>query len=248
MEEVSAAILVIGDEILSGRTADVNIHHIARVLTDIGIDLREARVVPDIEAEIVAAVNALRAHYTYVFTTGGIGPTHDDITAEAVAKAFGVDLEESSEALAMLLERYGPRYEMNEARRRMARIPKGADLVRNSVSGAPGFQLGNVFVLAGVPNIMQAMLEDIVPRLKTGTPVTSRTIAAAMGESAIAAPLGQIQRRHPNVAIGSYPAFGEGGPKCSLVVRGRDAHEVEAVAQEIEAMVRGAGGEPRRLP
>lgn len=248
MEEISAAILVIGDEILSGRTADVNIHHIARVLTEIGIDLREVRVVPDIETEIVAAVNALRARYTYVFTTGGIGPTHDDITAEAIAKAFGVGLEENPEALAMLLERYGPRYEMNEARRRMARVPRGGHLVRNSVSGAPGFQLGNVFVLAGVPNIMRAMLEDIVPRLKTGTPVTSLTIAVAMGESTIAARLGEIQQRHPNVAIGSYPAFGEGGPKCSLVARGRDAKEVEEVAAEIETMLRGLGGSPTRVP
>ena len=247
MEEISAAILVIGDEILSGRTADVNVNHIACVLTQIGIDLREARVVPDIEAEIVAAVNALRARYTYVFTTGGIGPTHDDITAEAIAKAFGMSLEVREDAIAMMRARYGERYELNAPRRRMARLPVGAELVRNSVSGAPGFRLGNVFVMAGVPNIMQAMLEDIVPRLKTGTPVVSRTIAVAMGESAIASALGDIQKRHPDVAIGSYPAFGEGGPKCSLVVRGRDPQMVEAVAVEIEAMVRAAGGEPKRI-
>ncbi len=248
MEEVSAAILVIGDEILSGRTADMNINHIARVLTEIGIDLCEARVVPDIEAEIVAAVNALRARYTYVFTTGGIGPTHDDITAAAIAKAFAVPLEESSEALAMLHARYGPTTTLNEARKRMALIPKGAQLVRNSVSGAPGFQIGNVFVMAGVPGIMRAMLEDIVPRLKTGTPVVSRTIAAALGESTMAKSLGEIQLRHPAVAIGSYPAFGPGGPKVTLVARGRDRNKVEAAAQEIETMLRELGGEPLRMP
>jgi len=242
MPLITAAILVIGDEILSGRTADANIHHIARVLAQIGIDLREARVVADIQAEIVAAVNALRARYTYVFSTGGIGPTHDDITAEAIAKAFGVALEEREEAIAMMRERYGERYELNEPRRRMARMPVGAELVRNTVSGAPGFRLGNVFVMAGVPNIMQAMLEDIVPRLETGTPVVSRSVECRLGESTIATALGQIQQRHAGVVIGSYPAFGEGGPKCSLVVRGRDAKLVDAVTAEIEAMVRAAGG------
>ena len=247
MAEVSAAILVIGDEILSGRTADVNINHIARVLGEIGIDLSEARVVPDIEAEIVAAVNALRARYTYVFTTGGIGPTHDDITAAAIAKAFGVPLEENAEALAVLQARYGPTTTLNEARKRMAFIPQRAHLVRNSVSSAPGFQIGNVFVMAGVPGIMRAMLEDIVPRLNTGTPVVSRSIAIALGESTMAKSLGEIQARHPDVTIGSYPAFGPGGPKVSLVVRGRDADKVEAVAQEIETMLMGLGGEPKRM-
>jgi molybdenum cofactor synthesis domain-containing protein len=247
MAELSAAVLVIGDEILSGRTADVNINHIAHVLAEIGIDLSEARVVPDIEDEIVAAVNALRARYTYVFTTGGIGPTHDDITSAAIAKAFGVPLEESADALAMLHARYGPTTTLNEARRRMAHVPKNAQLVRNSVSGAPGFQIGNVFVMAGVPGIMRAMLEDIVPRLKTGTPVVSRTIAIALGESTMAKPLGEIQRRHPDVTIGSYPAFGLGGPNVSLVVRGRDPGKVDGAAQEIETMLRGLGGEPRRM-
>lgn len=247
MAEVSAAILVIGDEILSGRTADVNINHIARVLGEIGIDLSEARVVPDIETEIVAAVNVLRARYTYVFTTGGIGPTHDDITSAAIAKAFGLPLEENAEALAILQARYGPTSTLNEARKRMAHLPKGAQLVRNSVSGAPGFQIGNVFVMAGVPGIMRAMLEDIVPRLNTGTPVVSRTIAIALGESTMAKSLGEIQLRHPDVTIGSYPAFGPGGPKVSLVVRGRDLDKVEAVAQEIETMLVGLGGAPKRM-
>lgn len=242
MTEITAAILVIGDEILSGRTADLNINHIARVLVEIGVDLREVRVVPDIEAEIVAAVNALRARFTYVFTTGGIGPTHDDITAESIARAFNVPLEEREEALAALRERYGPNSQLNEPRRRMARMPVGAELVRNTVSGAPGFRIGNVYVMAGVPGIMQAMLEDIVPRLKTGTPVVSRSVECRAGESTIATALGQIQQRHPDVIIGSYPVFGEGGPKCCLVVRGRDAGVVDEVAGEIEAMVREAGG------
>jgi molybdenum cofactor synthesis domain-containing protein len=247
MAELSAAVLVIGDEILSGRTQDVNVNHIACTLAGLGIDVREVRIVPDIEAAIVAAVNALRARYTYVFTTGGIGPTHDDITAEAIAKAFGVGLEESAEAVAMLLARYASPSELNEARRRMARIPKGASLVKNSVSGAPGFQMGNVFVLAGVPGIMRAMLEDAVPKLQRATPVTSCTIAAPLREGAFALQLGEIQKRHPHISIGSYPAFAEGKVRSSLVVRGRDAAQVEVVALEIEAMLRALGANPQRL-
>lgn len=246
MEELSAAVLVIGDEILSGRTQDVNINHLARILGALGIDLREARIIPDIEIEIVAAVNALRARYSYVFTTGGVGPTHDDITAEAIAKAFGVPLEENAEAVAMLLARYASPSELNEARRRMARIPRGGHLVRNSVSGAPGFQIGNVFVLAGVPLIMRAMLEDIVPKLKTGTPLTSCSIAVALPEGAFAIELGKIQQRYPSVIIGSYPSFKDQRPQCSLVVRGRAPKAVEAAAAEIVTMLRGLGGEPKR--
>ncbi len=247
MAELSAAVLVIGDEILSGRTQDVNVTHIARTLAPLGIDLCEVRIVPDVEAEIVAALNALRERYSYVFTTGGIGPTHDDITAEAIAKAYGIALEENAEAVSLMLARYASPGELNEARRRMARMPKGASLVKNSVSGAPGFQIGNVFVLAGVPGIMRAMLEDVVPRLKTGTPVTSRTIAAPLPEGAFALQLGEIQKRHPKVSIGSYPAFGEGKVRSSLVVRGREQALVEAAASEIEAMLRELGAQPERL-
>src|SRR5918994_1473232 len=174
---VTAGLLVIGDEILSGRTKDKNIGYIAEYLTNIGIDLREVRVVPDEEAEIVAALNALRARYTYVFTTGGIGPTHDDITADAVAKAFGVDIGIDERARAMMLERYKPE-DLNEARLRMARIPDGADLVDNPISRAPGFKLGNVIVMAGVPTIMQAMLDSVAPTLSTGTRMVIETVEA----------------------------------------------------------------------
>jgi molybdenum cofactor synthesis domain-containing protein len=163
-EQVTAAVLVIGDEILSGRTRDANSGHIAHYLTQIGVDLREIRVVGDEEAEIVAAVNALRTRYTYVFTTGGIGPTHDDITADAVAKAFGVEISEDARAIKLLLERIKPE-DLNAARRRMARIPHGAELVENPISKAPGFWIGNVIVMAGVPSIMQAMLDSVAPKL-----------------------------------------------------------------------------------
>src|ERR1700753_1904805 len=180
---VTAAILVIGDEILSGRTKDRNIGYIAEYLTNMGVELREARVVPDIEAEIVAAVNALRARYTYVFTTGGIGPTHDDITADAIAKAFGVALRINAEAREMLEARWRQTgTEVNAARLRMARIPEGGSLIVNSVSAAPGFRIGNVHVMAGVPIIMKSMLESILPTLKTGRKVLSRAVPAQVGE------------------------------------------------------------------
>src|SRR5919108_2415392 len=177
MSIVTAALLVIGDEILSGRTKDKNIGYIAEYLTNLGIDLKEVRVVPDEEDEIVVALNALRQRYTYVFTTGGIGPTHDDITADCVAKAFGVSIDVDPRALAILKERLAATGgEMNEARLRMTRIPKGAELVLNKVSGAPGFWIGNVIVMAGVPTIMQAMLDEVAPKLKTGVRILSQTV------------------------------------------------------------------------
>ncbi|MDE2182650.1 MAG: competence/damage-inducible protein A [Alphaproteobacteria bacterium] len=244
MSEIpSAAVLVIGDEILSGRTQDTNSCTIARFLASLGIDLKEVRVVGDVEAEIVAAVNALRARYRYVFTTGGIGPTHDDITADAVAKAFGVDIAIHPEALAMLAERIK---DLNEARRRMARIPEGASLIKNSVSAAPGFQIGNVFVMAGVPGIMQAMLEDVAPRLARGTLVHSLTVTAAIGEGTIAAGLAKVQFAFPGVAIGSYPYYRPDGFGVNLVARGRDRGAVEKAAQAIEEVVRDCGAEPSR--
>ena len=242
---ITAAVLVIGDEILSGRTPDTNSNSIAKFLGSLGIDLKEIRVVADVEAEIVAALNALRARYTYVFTTGGIGPTHDDITADAVARAFSVGIDYHPEALEMLAARFKPG-EFNEMRRRMARIPTGASLVKNSVSTAPGFQIENVFVMAGVPMIMQAMLLELAPRLTRGTVVHAVTISAAIGEGTIAAALAQLQREHATVAIGSYPAFGPGGVSVQLVVRGRAVAEVEKAAQEIEEIVRAAGAEPSR--
>src|SRR5665213_2732116 len=189
----TAAVLVIGDEILSGRTQDTNTSYIAKFLGVLGIDLSEARVVPDVQEEIVAALNALRARYTYVFTTGGIGPTHDDITADAVAAAFGVGIDYHPEALALLGARYKPG-EFNEMRKRMARVPDGASLIKNSVSTAPGFQIGNVFVLAGVPMIMRAMLEEsVAPRLGRGTVVVTETVSARIAEGRIAAALALIQ-------------------------------------------------------
>jgi molybdenum cofactor synthesis domain-containing protein len=235
-ETVTAAVLIIGDEILSGRTQDTNLGYLAKLLGTLGIDLREARVVPDVEEEIVAAVNTLRSRYTYVFTTGGIGPTHDDITADAIAKAFGVGIDYHPEALAMLAARYQPG-EFNEMRKRMARVPDGATLIKNSVSTAPGFQIENVFVMAGVPMIMRAMMEDVAPRLARGTVVSVVTITAKIAEGRIAAPLAQIQSEHRSVAIGSYPFYAPEGYGVQLVVRGRMATEVEAAALAIERML-----------
>jgi len=242
----TAAILVIGDEILSGRTQDTNTNYIAKFLATLGIDLREARVVGDVEDEIVAALNALRARYTYVFTTGGIGPTHDDITADAVATAFGVGIDYHPEAMAMLAARYKPG-EFNDMRKRMARIPLGAELVRNSASVAPGIHIGNVFVMAGVPMIMRAMMEDIAPQLKRGAPVHSATVGARIGEGRIAEGLARIASDFPELSIGSYPFYREDGFGTQLVARGRDAAKVEEAARAIEAMLRAEGAEPERV-
>ena len=244
---VTAAVLVIGDEILSGRTQDTNTNYIAKFLGALGIDLKEARVVPDIEDEIVAALNALRARYTYVFTTGGIGPTHDDITADAVAKAFGVGIGYHPEALAMLAARYANPADFNDMRKRMARVPFTASLVKNSASAAPGFQIGNVFVMAGVPMIMRAMLEDIEPKLERGALVHSATVQARIGEGRIAAGLQAIQKDFPGLALGSYPYYREDGFGVQLVARGRDAAQVERAARAIEALVRAEGAEPERV-
>jgi molybdenum cofactor synthesis domain-containing protein len=241
----TAAVLVIGDEILSGRTQDTNLAYLSKFLGALGIDLNEARVVRDIEAEIVAAVNALRARYTYVFTTGGIGPTHDDITADSIAKAFGVGIDYHPDVLALLGARYKPG-EFNEMRKRMARIPDGASLIKNSVSTAPGFQLGNVFVMAGVPMIMRAMLEDVEPRLARGAVVISETVSARIPEGRIAGPLARIQSEHAGVAVGSYPFYREDGAGVQLVVRGRDPAAVEAAAKAIERALEAEGAKPTR--
>jgi molybdenum cofactor synthesis domain-containing protein len=237
-ERVTAAVLIIGDEILSGRTQDTNLNAIARYLATFGIDLAEARVVGDVKAEIIAALDALREAYDYVITTGGIGPTHDDITAECVAQAFGVELYEHPEIIAMLTARWAG--ELNAARRRMARVPVGASLVKNPVQGPPGFQIGNVFVLAGVPQIMRGMLEDVGPRLKAGAVVVSRTVRVeGAGEGVIAAPLESLAMAHPNLSLGSYPFFGPDGYGSNLVVRGRDAAEV---AVTLEALIQALDG------
>ena len=243
----TAAVLVIGDEILSGRTQDTNTNYIAKFLGSLGIDLKEARVVADIEDEIVAALDALRARYTYVFTTGGIGPTHDDITADAVAKAFGVGIDYHPEALAMLAARYANPADFNDMRKRMARIPFTAELVKNTASTAPGFRIGNVFVMAGVPMIMRAMLEDIEPRLERGVIVHSQTVQARIGEGKIAAGLQAIQKEFPDLALGSYPFYREDGFGVQLVARGRDAAQVERAALAIEALIRAEGAAPERV-
>lgn len=246
MSVPTAAMLVIGDEILSGRTRDRNIGHLAAVLTLAGIDLREARVVGDDQADIVAAVNALRARYTYVFTSGGIGPTHDDITADAIAAAFGVSIGHDPATLKLLGDNYVARgIEFNEARRRMARLPQGAGPIANPVSLAPGFRLGNVFVMAGVPAIFEAMLDNAVPMLKGGLPMLSETVHCPLGEGAIGGPLGEIQKANPQTVIGSYPKFADGRFWTELVVRSRDAAILAAAKAEVEAMVARLMANPR---
>jgi molybdenum cofactor synthesis domain-containing protein len=236
---VTAGLLVIGDEILSGRTKDKNIGYIADYLTAIGIDLKEVRVVSDNEHAIVSAVNALRAAYDYVFSTGGIGPTHDDITAECVAKAFGVGIDFHPDAVAILKERMAKiGGELNEARLRMARIPDGATLVLNKISGAPGFWIGNVIVMAGVPAIMQAMLDEVAPKLKTGTKLLSVNIRADAKEGDVGSELGAIAKAHPETIIGSYPFFDEKlGPNTNIVVRARDPDKLAAVKAAVEEML-----------
>lgn len=239
-DQVTAGVLIIGDEILSGRTQDTNLRDIARYLGVLGVDVAEARTVPDVLEEIVAALNALRSRYDYVITTGGIGPTHDDITADAVAAAFAVPLEEHPEIVAMLEARFGD--QLNAARRRMARVPVGGTLVKNPVQGPPGFTIGNVFVLAGVPQIMRGMLEDVGPRLRGGRPVVSKTVRVeGSGEGALAAPLEAVAKGHPAMSLGSYPFFGPEGYGANLVLRGRDPAEVAAAVGELIAALEAAG-------
>ena len=236
-EIVTAGLLVIGDEILSGRTKDKNIGYIAEYLTGIGIDLKEVRVVADDEAAIVEAVNAMRHRWAYVFTTGGIGPTHDDITADCVAKAFGVPIGFDPRAVAIMRERFAE-HELNEARMRMTRIPEGADLVQNKVSRAPGFWLGNVIVMAGIPTVMQAMLDDVAPKLKTGAKILSETVRADAREGDIGTPLGEVAKAYPEVMIGSYPFFDDQrGPNSNIVLRSRDADKLAAAKRAVEEML-----------
>jgi molybdenum cofactor synthesis domain-containing protein len=235
---VTAGLLVIGDEILSGRTKDKNIGYIAEYLTTIGIDLREVRVVPDIEEEIVTALDALRARYTYLFTTGGIGPTHDDITADCVAKAFGVTIDHDPRAVAIMKERFDQMgTQMNEARMRMTRIPAGAELVLNKVSAAPGFWIGNVIVMAGVPSIMQAMLDWVAPKLATGAKMLSETVRADAREGDVGTELGAVAKAHPDVMIGSYPFMDDRGPNTNIVVRSRDATKLAAAKAAVDEML-----------
>ena len=241
IERVTAAVMIIGDEILSGRTQDTNLNFIAKYLATYGIDLAEARVVGDIKEEIISALNTLRARYDYVITTGGIGPTHDDITADCVAEAFGVKLYEHPEIIAMMLARWAG--ELNPARRRMARVPEGGSLVKNPVQGPPGFQIGNVFVLAGVPMILRGMMADVGPRMRPGAVVVSRTLRVeGIGESLMAAPLEAVAKAHPQLSLGSYPFFlSPDGFGSNLVVRGRDEAEVIATVEELIAALDGLG-------
>jgi molybdenum cofactor synthesis domain-containing protein len=236
---ITAAVLVIGDEILSGRTKDKNIGYIAEYLTGIGIDLKEVRVVPDEEPEIVAALNALRARYTYVFTTGGIGPTHDDITAECVAKAFGVAIDYHPRAVEIMSARVAQTGGvMNEARMRMTRVPLGAELVLNKVSGAPGFWIGNVIVMAGIPSVMQVMLDYVAPQLKTGAKMLSESVRADSREGDIGTELGALAKQHPDVVMGSYPFMDENNfANTHVVVRSRDPQKLAAAKQAVEAML-----------
>jgi molybdenum cofactor synthesis domain-containing protein len=239
---VTAALLVIGDEILSGRTKDKNIGHIADHLTAIGIQLKEVRIVPDVEHEIVGAVNTLRAKYTYLFTTGGIGPTHDDITADAVAKAFGVGIDVDERALTPMKAYYAQRgVELTPARLRMARLPFGSELVENSVSIAPGFKLDNVIVMAGVPNIMHVMLEAATKFLKTGKKMLSVGIDLHRPEGEIAAMFEEHQKRYPDVPMGSYPFVRDGKPGTQLVLRSTDAALLAKAESELKMQLAARG-------
>src|ERR1700738_1819786 len=238
-EIVTAGILVIGDEILSGRTKDKNIGFIAEYLTNIGIDLKEVRVVADEEADIIAALNALRGRYNYVFTTGGIGPTHDDITADSVAKAFGVGINHHPEVVGRFRERFSEA-EMNEARLRMARIPDGAELIQSATILAPGVWIGNVIVMAGVPTIMQAMMDIAAPKLKSGVRMLSETVRANAREGDIGGPLRDIARAHPDTFIGSYPFLDDDKkPNTNLVVRSRDPDKLNAAMSAVKQMLAG---------
>ncbi len=245
----TAAILIIGDEILSGRTLDSNVNTIAKFLSALGIDLNEVRMVHDDEAQIISAVHALSEAYDYVFSTGGIGPTHDDITADCMAKAFGVQISENPEALRRLQDRYESiSSQLNVNSRRMARIPHGAELIDNPVSAAPGFRIGNVFVMAGVPKIMEGMLTDVAPRLKTGRKVLSRTLKLSyVGESWAADVLRDIDKRYDDLSLGSYP-FGmvQGEFGTQLVVRGQDAESLDAAFSELKTALEPIVAESRK--
>lgn len=242
-EIVTAAMVVIGNEILSGRTQDVNVAHFAKTLGARGIELREVRIVGDVPDAIVSAVNALRKTYSLVFTTGGIGPTHDDITADCIAAAFGVGIGEDPDALAILRAYYGG--EPNPARRRMARIPHGAELIENPVSGAPGFRLENVYVMAGVPRINQVMLDAVIGRLPGGAPRAQSVVSGAVAEGKIADSLRHIAERFVSVEIGSYPHYGQGHYGTAVVLKSHDRNMLAAAKDEVVRLMRAEGVEPQ---
>ncbi|MAS87748.1 MAG: competence/damage-inducible protein A [Micavibrio sp.] len=243
MKKKTSAIVVIGNEILSGRTQDANINFIAKAMTKKGIDLTEVRVVPDVETLVVEAVDLMRSRYDYVFTTGGIGPTHDDITAECIAKVFNVPIELNKQAHQSLLDYYKDPEKLNDARIKMAMLPVGAKLIKNPVTGAPGFQIENVYVMAGVPNIMRSMLENILPSLEGGIVLHSISVATNLVESKIAGLLGDTQAAYEGeIDIGSYPTFYEGIPKVSAVIRGADKALVEKIASDLQGNFKAMGG------
>ena len=234
MPNPTAAMLVIGDEILSGRTRDANMHHLANVLTERGIDLKEVRVVSDDPDAITDAVKALSQAYDHLFTSGGIGPTHDDITADHVARAFDTPIDVRDDARALLEAHYQKSGQsLNEARLRMARIPDGATLIDNPVSIAPGFTLGNVHVMAGVPRIFEAMLESVLPKLTGGSPVLSQTLQIMRPEGDIAGPLADLAARYPDLSMGSYPFQREGAFGAHVVLRGTDPERLDAAMAEL---------------
>jgi molybdenum cofactor synthesis domain-containing protein len=235
---VSAAMLAIGDELLSGRTKDKNIGHLADVMTMSGIDLKEVRIVADEEPAIVEALNALRSRYDYVFTSGGIGPTHDDITADAVSAAFGLPCEHDADAMRLLGDMYRTReMEFTDARKRMARMPRGARHIVNPVSVAPGFIVENVYVMAGVPQVFQAMLDNVIPTLRTGSKILSQAVRSPFGEGDIGTLLSGVQKSHPETSIGSYPKYDGQRFSTEIVVRARDAAALHAAAQDVSAMI-----------
>jgi molybdenum cofactor synthesis domain-containing protein len=244
MPNPTACLLVIGNEILSGRTQDINIKFLATRLGEIGIPLREVRVIPDVAATIIATVNEVRAAFDHVFTTGGIGPTHDDITSECISAAFGVPWEIHPEAFALMEARYA-KGEFNAARRRMATMPRGATLIKNAISAAPGFSIGNVHVMAGVPRIMQAMFDALAPTLSGGQPVISRAVyAVGLMEGTIAAGLEAIQNRYPELDVGSYPFARDAGHGVAIVSKGTSVAEAEAATADVTALMAGLGLAP----
>jgi molybdenum cofactor synthesis domain-containing protein len=248
----TACLLVIGNEVLSGRTRDANIQFLATGLGNLGIPLREVRVIPDVEATIVGTVNEVRAKFDYVFTTGGIGPTHDDITSECIAAAFGVPWEPHPVAWPRMEASYRPG-EFNAARQRMATMPRGAALIENSISVAPGFQMENVYVMAGVPRVMQSMFEWLAPRLEGGAKIEMRAVhVVGLPEGIIAEGLGAVQKRYPDLDLGSYPFYRPGGNGVALVAKGPDGAETERAIAEVTALIVGLGkvpipGEPPEL-
>src|SRR5690349_17830061 len=240
----TAALIVIGNEVLSGRTQDVNVKYIGSRLSEIGIPLREVRIVPDEPGMIITAVNEMRPRYDHVFTTGGIGPTHDDITSECIAAAFGVPWEPHPEAWDRMERSYKPG-EFNAARQRMATMPRGATLIDNAMSVAPGFQIGNVYVMAGVPRVMQSMFEWLAPRLKGGKPIVSRSVhVPGLAEGMSAAPLGGVRAKYPELDIGSYPFYRPTGNGVAIVAKGTEPAMAEAAIGEVSVIITGFGKVP----